>query len=224
MRRHATLLALLASALLPACGDRPAAVEEASPTARTEPESSLWRWQCEDVAFDAVVHPGHIVLHLAGGELTLPQVAAASGSHYQEGTTSFWSKGRKATFEFKGSKLTCHGRRDPWDEAKSRGIVLRAIGQEPGWQLEIGADTIHLLYDYAEEEVVASVPEPQREGSVTTWDAATSEKRLRAVAEEKRCADAMSGEPFPLTVTVEIDGRSLAGCGRRLDAEEASQR
>ena len=222
LRKHA--LALLGCALLPACGDPVETGETAveSADARTSAPAH-WRWRCDDdVAFESVSYPDRIVLHLAGGDLTLPQVASASGAKYADGANSFWSEGGKATLEFQGDKLSCHGRRDPWDDARARGIVLRAIGQEPGWQLEIGADTLHLLYDYAEQEAVAPVPEPQREGDVTTWEAVAGEQRLRAVAEEKRCADAMSGEAFPLTVTVEIDGRSLPGCGRRLDAEDAA--
>jgi putative lipoprotein len=224
LRTNATLLACLAAAWLAACSNESAVVEAAVETADAPaPAPAHWRWRCDDdVVFDSLVYGDRIVLHLAGGDITLPQVASASGAKYAEGDTSFWNEGGKATLEFQGDELSCHGRRDPWDDARARGIVLRAIGQEPGWQLEIGADTLHLLYDYAEQEAVAPVLEPQRERDVTTWEAVTGEQRLRAVAEVKRCADAMSGEAFPLTVSVEIDGRSLHGCGRRLDAEGAA--
>jgi uncharacterized membrane protein/membrane-bound inhibitor of C-type lysozyme len=217
---------MLACAVLAGCGEAeaPAADGAAVETPAGAPPAASapahWRWRCDDdVAFESIVYANRIVLHLAGGDVRLPQVASASGAKYVEGGTTFWSKGGKATLEFQGDKLSCLGRRDPWDEARSRGIVLRAIGQEPGWQLEIGGDSVHLLYDYAEQEVSAPVPAAQRAGGTTTWDAAAGEQRLRAVADEKRCADAMSGEAFPLTVTVEIDGRQLHGCGRRLDAE-----
>jgi membrane-bound inhibitor of C-type lysozyme len=223
MRTHCTLLAALGCAWLPACGDPPEGVEAAVETAGAPPAPSApahWRWRCDDdVTFDTAVHGNRIVLQLAGGDVTLPQVEAASGTKYADGPTSFWSKGGNATLVFQGDKLACHGRRDPWDEALARGIVLRAVGQEPGWTLEIGSDTMHLLYDYAEQEATAPAPEPQRDGGVTTWAATAGAQSLRAVAEETRCADAMSGETFPLTVTVEIDGRRLEGCGRRLERD-----
>jgi putative lipoprotein len=223
LRSHCALLAVLAGAWLAACGEGepPAPAGTAAETSDAPPAPSApahWRWRCDDdVTFESVSHRDHIVLYLAGGDLTLPQVKSASGAKYEEGGTSFWSKGGKATLVFQGDKLECHGRRDPWDEALSRGIVLRAIGQEPGWTLEIDADTMHLMYDYAEQEASAPVPTPVRAGGVTTWEATADGQRLRAVAEEKRCEDAMSGESCPLSVTVEIDDRVLLGCGRRLD-------
>lgn len=107
--------------------------------------------------------------------------------------------------------------RDPWSEARTRGIDVRAVGQEPGWFVEIDHGTsIRLLYDYAEREATFPAPEPVSSGGTTTYDAATGEHRLRVIVEDRPCHDGMSGDAFPRTVTVELDGRTLRGCGRIL--------
>jgi uncharacterized membrane protein len=108
-------------------------------------------------------------------------------------------------------------RRDPWSDARARGVDLRAIGQEPGWYLEIDHGTsMRVVYDYAERQASLPAPEPVTSGRTTTYDAETSEHRVRVIVDERPCSDVMSGEAFPCTVTVEIDGRTLRGCGRPL--------
>jgi putative lipoprotein len=103
--------------------------------------------------------------------------------------------------------------RDPWREARERGIEFRAVGQEPGWFLEIDQQReMRLLYDYAEREAREPAPLPVIAGDMTTWDAG----RLRASSVDRLCHDGMSGQPFPRTVTVVVDGRELHGCGRAL--------
>ncbi|HEX7072166.1 MAG TPA: hypothetical protein VF190_15240, partial [Rhodothermales bacterium] len=45
-----------------------------------------------------------------------------------------------------------------WDEARARGVDFRAVGQEPGWLLEIAdGDSLRFLYDYGTSEVAAAV-------------------------------------------------------------------
>ena len=69
--------------------------------------------------------------------MTLPHVVSASGARYSNGAGTFWNKGREATFELNGRTQTCRERREPWQEAADRGVDFRAVGQEPGWFLEI---------------------------------------------------------------------------------------
>jgi putative lipoprotein len=107
---------------------------------------------------------------------------------------------------------------DPWADAGTRGIDFRAVGQEPGWFLEVDHDRgIRLVWDYGEQQMVtaAAVQPFEREGT-TMYEGATDTHRLEVAIEEAPCADAMNGQSFPRTVTVNIDGRALRGCGRNL--------
>ncbi|HSJ25687.1 MAG TPA: hypothetical protein VK929_13515 [Longimicrobiales bacterium] len=104
----------------------------------------------------------------------------------------------------------------PWNAARDRGAAWRGLGQEPGWTVEIHADSIVYVGDYGEHNVTMPAPEPVRDGSRITWHATTASADLRVVFEELPCTDIMSGQEFHWTVTLTIDGRELRGCGRRL--------
>ncbi len=92
-------------------------------------------------------------------------------------------------------------------------IVFRAIGQEPGWRLEIG-DTIDLLYRYGEARATlpAAAPDISQDG-VTRYAASNDAHTMTIVVTPAPCEDAMSGQPYPARVTVVIDGETLEGCG-----------
>ena len=109
------------------------------------------------------------------------------------------------------------GAPDQWEEARTRGIDFRAVGQEPGWYVEIDHEgSMRLLYDYAEREAVLPAPLPLVTGGQTTYAAASRQHTLSVISEARVCADSMSGAEYPRTVTVTIDGRRLQGCGMEL--------
>jgi uncharacterized membrane protein len=106
---------------------------------------------------------------------------------------------------------------DPWEDARSRGIDVRALGNEPGWFLEIDNEKwMRLLYAYGERQATTPVPTPIVADGATTYEAEGGGHSLRAQFVEKTCSDGMSDQQYPLTVKVTIDGVDLNGCGRRL--------
>jgi uncharacterized membrane protein len=106
---------------------------------------------------------------------------------------------------------------DPWDDARSRGIDIRALGNEPGWFLEIDNEKwMRLLYAYGERQATTPVPKPVVANGTTTYESEGGGHMLRARISEQTCSDGMSDQSYPLTVAVTIDGVDLKGCGRRL--------
>ena len=106
---------------------------------------------------------------------------------------------------------------DPWQNARERGVDFRAVGQEPGWYIEIDHEgSIHLVWDYMESQVTMPAVQPVRAQGKTTYSATGGARRLTVVADDRPCSDAMSGAPYPNTVVVTIDGRELHGCGQVL--------
>jgi putative lipoprotein len=208
-------LILMLSAL---CGC--ASVEEMSaPQPQPSPTVQLpitRRFQCEKTSLVATFHGDRVDLEFPGRSITLPQAISASGARYTDGVSTFWDKGGQATLELDGASDTCRVVKDPWQDAEARGVVFRAIGQEPGWSLEIDKATMLLRYDYGERELQMPTPRAESKGPLTTYEGAAESRRLRVVIEDRACVDTMSGEKFPQTVTVEVDGRTLKGCGRRL--------
>ncbi len=104
-----------------------------------------------------------------------------------------------------------------WHRAKQRGVAFRAIGQEPGWLLEItNGEEILLVTDYGQHR--KSYPYV---GPVVYQE----ERRTQFVLESygvtveirgQRCTDVMSGEEFEVSVSIIMTDRRLEGCGRAL--------
>lgn len=103
-----------------------------------------------------------------------------------------------------------------WDAARAAGVDFRGVGQEPGWIVDVYTqDRIRLTWDYGESTADFPLPAPTypQEGS-TRYESATDGRTLAVTIRRFPCQDAMSGEAYPSTVEVVIDGRTLNGCGR----------
>jgi uncharacterized membrane protein len=104
-----------------------------------------------------------------------------------------------------------------WHKAKLRGVAFRAVGQEPGWLLEItNGSEILLVTDYGKHRTSYPYVEPivhqeERRTEFITGDDGTIVE-IRGVP----CRDSMSGEEFEVSVTIKQTGRELQGCGRAL--------
>jgi uncharacterized membrane protein len=102
-----------------------------------------------------------------------------------------------------------------WEGARAAGVDFRAVGQEPGWIVDIYTqDRIVALLDYGETLIEFPRPEPAHpiEGS-TSYQTQADGHTLSVIIRRSPCQDAMSGEAYPATVDVVIDGRALNGCG-----------
>lgn len=96
---------------------------------------------------------------------------------------------------------------------------FRAVGQEPGWQLEIrNGSEMRLTYDYGKGTAVTPAPRTQLDAQTgtRTLHAQTEANDLRVEIVPVACSDAMSGRAFTATVTVTLNGRTFRGCGENL--------
>ena len=181
---------------------------------------NTWGVRCDGYEFVAVFDDAQVELILPDRRLTLPQARAASGIRYELGGTVFWGKGREAMLEFDGRRHTgC--RLEPavsiWEAAALRGVDFRAVGNEPGWHLEIlDGVRIQLVADYGQKRVSTPAPEPIVDGERTIYRVETEAHRLEIVIDHEACADTMSEETFTARATVILDDQTLEGCGRSL--------
>jgi putative lipoprotein len=198
---------------------------DGAPPAPAEPQASnaarrTLVYDCEDL--DLVVREGQddLTLHLPDRTVALPRVAAASGAKYAQGDVVFWSKGDEATLEIGERRYGPCGiapERAPWEDARLRGVTFRAVGNEPGWFVEIDAARIAFTGDYGDTVVSTPAVAPEVETSGrTTWHATTEAHELEIATEDRSCSDGMSDQEYPLGVTVRLDGKTYQGCGRRL--------
>ncbi len=184
----------------------------------------------EDFAFTARTGPGELAVWLParfaeeGAQeryLVLGQVRSASGAKYGSDGVVVWTKGtEEALLEVGGETFTdctADPQRAVWAEARRRGVDFRAVGQEPGWHLEIThGERIRFVYAYGEREAVTPAPEPTVDNSARVYHAETEAHDLTVTITDAPCTDAMSGEAFEQTVTVRLGGRAYHGCGRSL--------
>lgn len=105
---------------------------------------------------------------------------------------------------------------DPWANAHTAGIDFRAIGQEPGWLLEIDdGGRMTLQYDYGEHRADFATPDPSYPQEFTTvYEARAGQDHVHVTIRRAPCQDSMSGENFPASVTIRINDRTLEGCGK----------
>jgi len=104
-----------------------------------------------------------------------------------------------------------------WHKAKLRGVAFRAIGQEPGWLLEItNGVEILLVTDYGATRMSLPYVEPvvyqEERRTQFVLDTYNTIVEIHGVP----CQDVMSGEEFEVSVTIKQTDRELQGCGRAL--------
>jgi len=218
-----TFLALLFCALLVGCAGGGARAEGTEPAIRTDatPLAKTLVYDCNGFEFTARPGPGEIAVWLPDRYVVLAQVPSASGAKYQDGDIEFWSKGDDAMLTVGDQQyLNCAlaPYRVPWEEARRRGVNFRAVGNEPGWTLEIQQGR-QLLFvgDFGMRRLTTPDPGEQLHDGTRTWHAVTESADLQVEVVQETCIDKMSGAQLPSRVTVTLDATVLQGCGRDLD-------
>ncbi|MFV8816253.1 MliC family protein [Haliea sp. E17] len=211
---------ILSLALVTACAS--SAEEEsgaASEVTRTTGRTLVY--ECDRGDFIARTGPGEIALWVEDRYAVLSQARSGSGARYEEGDMVFWSKGDEATLDlgderYRACKL--NPRRVPWEDARRRMIDFRAIGNEPGWHVEVReGDSLLFVADYGATKFLFRDFTSSHTGGQRVYSAQRDDQHLTVTASESECADSMSGERFPLQVEADLDGRRYQGCGMTLD-------
>ncbi|NIS78931.1 MAG: phosphatase PAP2 family protein [Anaerolineales bacterium] len=161
-------------------------------------------------------------LFLPDTTIRLPRVPSASGTKYREGQIMFWSKGDEAMLELgeeQHANCTNNRAKAIWEDARLRGVDFRAVGNEPGWHLEVTAnEKIVFVGDYGNTTYAFVKPEPlvDQHTSKTVYRVQEGKQELTVVIQARPCRDSMSGEPFEASVTVILDDKKYRGCGKAM--------
>ncbi len=104
-------------------------------------------------------------------------------------------------------------------DARSRGIDFRGIGQEPGWLVELtDGGQISAVLDYGATTIVLPTPSPESaEDGTVAYDSSTDTDHLILRIKRKVCIDSMSGESHTSTVELLVNDKPYKGCGDWLD-------
>jgi uncharacterized membrane protein len=106
---------------------------------------------------------------------------------------------------------------DIWHKAKLRGVAFRAVGQEPGWLLEItNGEEILIITDYGSNRASMPYVEPVVYQEERRTQYVVGEYNTTIEIRGEPCTDTMSGESFEVSVTLFLNNKELHGCGRAL--------
>ncbi|MDR0181691.1 YbaY family lipoprotein [Lysobacter arvi] len=194
-----------------------AMVQAGAPKAAAAPAPT--NWQCGDLrvgaAFDTVAN--RVTLSYGGRSRTLPLAMSGSGARYADDTgNEFWTKGDSGTLTLDGEKHECTrtNSASPWDDARSRGVAFRAVGNEPGWLVEIGpgeAPSLHAQLDFGSRTLDIAGMQPRAQGDGWTGTSANG-TAVEVIVERKPCQDD-AGTTFDVTARLQAGGKTYTGCG-----------
>lgn len=186
---------------------------------------NVFYYKCDNsYRFTAHVTTDSTWLFLADTTVKVNPVLAGSGARYEANPYLFWSKSNEALLQLPtGGLMNCTSipRESSWQAARIRGVDFRALGQEPGWILEItDGKLLKYIGNYGEDTLTVANPEPVKNNSdkVRRYDLETESGTLQIEIDDTPCRDAMSGFKFPETVTVTLGEEVYTGCGRYLDS------
>jgi putative lipoprotein len=216
---------IIAFALLLACTHIPIHddVGAAASQEQDQTDARTYVYECSDgYGFIARHQNGKVWLFLPDKTINLPQVPSGSGAKYRKGQITYWNKGHEALLEVENENyLKCKNNRSKaiWEDAKFRGVDFRAVGNEPGWHLEIiESERVVFVGDYGQERYafITAAPSIDQKERTTVYTAQNDKHELSVKIVGSRCRDTMSGEAFETTVTVILDGKKYRGCGKAL--------
>ncbi|MCM5571227.1 META domain-containing protein [Burkholderiaceae bacterium FT117] len=200
-------LALSACAVAPdAPSTRPAPAGERSARA----EAFAVKLRCANRELTIGYAGEQMEMRVGGERFALRPVPAASGAKFEaqgDATTVFWSRGQRAMVTLRGEawpecRVVAHGSQ-----------AFRASGNEPGWRLEIYGPGLRFETADGDVRVFRRAGEPVLAAGKTTWTVQAADGPLTATAADLRCADTMTGMPYPKSVRIEYRGKVFVGCG-----------
>lgn len=201
---------------MPWSGDR-AAAESVGPYPLPPESVSSFVYECGGgQRLVARYIEGQMSLRLPEGERPLHPVESASGSRYADDEVMFWIRNDEALFERAGTKSVCrlNHQQTVLERARLRGVDYRAVGQEPGWFVELSrADDMVVELEYGADKRRYETPDPDREAVRWTYVRGWWPRRMTLVIESRECRDTMSGERFDTEAILTWRGEEYRGCG-----------
>lgn len=106
---------------------------------------------------------------------------------------------------------------------KEEGVDFYAIGQEPGWSLDMDTHKIIRFSSYEGTSMNSPDVDPVVKGDTTIYSSSTESGNMVVTIVKGECTDVMSGQKFTHSVTVKVkrgtdkDFKTFKGCGTLVD-------
>ncbi len=204
------------------CADDPidGVLDSTSPSST---KAQTFVYECADgFSFVARIEANKAWVFLPGKTLALQPVSKSDDLTYATANYSLLIQGDLASLASdKGDHSHCRNNHAKaiWEHAKLNGVDFRALGNEPGWYLEISNKAeLKLVTDYGQNSYrfEASTIESDEHSRITVYKASTADDSIAVTITGTRCQDSMSGETFSATVSVVLNNTRYSGCGRAL--------
>ena len=176
-------------------------------------------YQCGDVRVEARSGNGRLLLMLPDRDLELQWQSDESAYNGDDGSV-FRPHAAGAELHLPGAEPVQCGittLRSPWVTARERGVVYRAVGQEPGWVVEVDsgvAPSVRVELDYGQRRL--HVPRSRVLEAPKGFKGRADRKTVRLHIFREACRDTMSGEAFDTRAELHVGDRVYSGCGRYL--------
>ena len=183
-------------------------------------QGDVFVYYCQNLATITVrVVPKGVEVTTATRRASLAETPKGS-PRYADGTASLSGLDELVRYEEPGAVHWCRSApaEVPWQEARLRGIDFRAVGDAPEWLLEIDSEAAtELAVGGGTSRVTTRFPPGELTGTEPRMalSARSGSHTLEVVVEQRVCHYA--GSAMTLSVTATFDGKTLTGCGRRLD-------
>lgn len=145
---------------------------------------------------------------------------SASGEKFTHADNWLWFKGQDLMVNFQDTQYkACKSQpqKAVWEHAKLSGVSYRAVGNEPGWVLEITqGEQLVYVGDYGANTIHFPFQEPSLSETQTRYVAQNGEQRIEVTISRGSCVDSMSGQAFNSSVNLVLNNKTLQGCGRAL--------
>lgn len=184
-------------------------------------------WRCTPAQDLIAAFPDdHLRLWSGQGHYRLERAVVASGTRYVKDDLTFWNKGEKALVESDNGRLECQQdiRRETLTRADHPQSIFHALGNEPGWTLDLDRESpqMTLVSAYGDERRTLDYHlvnlDNGQQASVTLRSSDAVEP-VTVRLEARACFDAMSGQPYPVRVRIETPERTLRGCGQGIERQ-----
>ena len=208
----------VAASKAPAQAPAPSPSDPATPPPKeSSGDVDARRWQCGEVLLDTHRDGGTLHLAFSGRTLALAHVESLAGTRYADGSgNAFMQLRDRATLDLAGDDsrdCTISDRVSPWSDAAARGIGFRAVGNEPGWFVEVGrgeSPPLQATLDYGDRRISVARMRPAGLGFTGRTVDGT---HVVLEIQRTRCQDGMSGEAFEATARLVVGDRTYRGCG-----------
>lgn len=197
------------------------AIMQGKPNQPKKPQTFVYECQ-NNYSFTVNIEGEMAWVFLPEQTISLLRIPSASGVKYTDGQRTFWSKGSEASLNL-GSivhkRCINNAGKAIWEHAKLNGADFRAVGNEPGWDLEIMHDKkLEFTRQYGKVSYSFNTSQRETDQSAhkTIYSAREKGHSLSVTILGDVCHDTMSDESFESTVTVVLDDKTYKGCGKAL--------